>query len=141
MKIASRISAILLLTLMCISIVSCSRKAVVEMPVHSIDVAEDLPSQVKRIQGMGYSEVIERFGQPDFSYYYPAPDTESKDTIIVPVMTATWLLDNSPLVAAQEILDELVSEENEMSGFCSADLIVNFKSENNGFTAIQATLE
>ena len=129
------------LSLICFGGVSCSKKSVTEMPVYSITVAEDLPPQVKRIQGMSYGKVVEQFGEPDFIYYYPAPNLESNDTIIVPVMTAMWSLDTSPYYAAQEILDRLVSEDDELSGFCSADLIVNFKSENNGFTAIQATLE
>lgn len=140
MKITYRISAILL-TLMCVGIVSCSKKAIVEIPVHNIDVAEDLPSQVKRIHGMSYGEVVDRFGQPDFNYYYPSHDIDDSDTIIVPVMTAMWSLGTSPYNSAQDIIDGLVSEDDEMSGFPDAELIVNFQAVGNGYTAIQVTLE
>lgn len=121
--------------------VACSKSPKPEVASHYIDVAENLPTQVKRIDGMTYSEVVARFGSPDYAYYYPAVNAPDADTVIVPTVVGLWDLGTSPYKEAQDILDALADEDDEMSGFCSAELIVNFRTNQNGLTAIQATLE
>lgn len=121
--------------------VSCSSSSKPERLAYYVDVAEKLPKQVKRIEGCSYTEITERFGLPDYAYYYSANNVEDADTVIVPVVVALWNLGTSSYASAQDIIDEVMCDTEEMSGVCSVDLVINFKIRDNELYASQVTLE